>query len=56
MTNQQQLKQLMADHNLSIQDTAALLGYTEAAIYHWLNGTRKMPDPILELLTLKLKE
>jgi len=54
-----QLRALMAEHNLTRADVARLLGlpvknYTHSSVQSWLAGKRNMPAAKLELLRLKL--
>lgn len=55
-----QLRALMAEHNLTRADVARLLGlpvknYTHSSVQSWLAGKRNMPPSKLELLRMKLQ-
>ena len=54
-----QLRALMAEHNLTRADVARLLGlearkHSHGTVDAWLSGRRNMPPAKLELLRLKL--
>ena len=54
-----QLRALMAEHNLTRADVARLLGlevrrHSHGTVDAWLSGRRNMPPSKLELLRLKL--
>ena len=54
-----QLRALMAEHNLTRADVARLLGlevrrHSHGTVDAWLSGRRNMPAAKLELLRLKL--
>lgn len=54
MTTRDQLLQLMTEHDLDDARCAVLIGMSAAAVQSWRLGRRTMPDPIMELLQLKL--
>jgi|13_taG_2_1085334.scaffolds.fasta_scaffold54302_3 DNA-binding transcriptional regulator YiaG len=59
MDNNDVLKDLMHEHELSPQQVAELLGMTREGVYNWTrsrdtSGYRKMPDPALKLLKITL--
>lgn len=56
MTNQQSLKALMAEHQLDDAHIAVLLSVSASSVQSWRVGRRNMPDNLLELLEIKLKQ
>lgn len=59
MDNLDQLRALMAQHNLTRADVARLLGlevkaHTHSTVQNWLAGRRNVPAAKLELLRMKL--
>jgi len=59
MTNREQLKALMLQHNLNQADIAELLSVSHWTVKSWTlpltsKAYRPMPDNMLELLNLKI--
>jgi len=44
------LKQWMKDHGYTIESLAELLGMTKQGVQYWVEGKRKIPEPIGRLL------
>lgn len=63
MDTNSRLQQLMLHHGLKRRDVAHLLGktlnagggYSNSTVDRWLSGKNRMPEPMLELLELKLR-
>lgn len=54
--NTTRLKELMALHGVSIKEVAQLLGRSSKTVRMWRSKNEpSIPDPLLELLELKLK-
>lgn len=64
MDSSSKLQHLMLHHDLKRRDVARLLGkrlnsgggYSNSTVDSWLSGKNRMPEPMLELLKLKLGE
>lgn len=59
MPHSADLQEIISAHSLTREDVARLLGVSERTVYSWLRppkgrAARKMPEPMLELLRLKL--
>ena len=44
------LKEWMSTHGITTDELADMLGLTNQAVLHWLQGKRKIPEPIGRLL------
>ena len=44
------LKQWMNTHGITTDELAEMLGLTNQAVLYWLQGKRKIPEPIGRLL------
>ena len=44
------LKQWMSTHGITTDELAEMLGLTNQAVLYWLQGKRKIPEPIGRLL------
>lgn len=51
------LRQLVADHGLSVADVCALTGRGTSIVHHWMSGKYKqIPNDTLELLIIKVEK
>ena len=50
------LKKLIDEHNLKAEQVALMLNVSAYSIQAWARGQRPMPNNLMELLTLKLKQ